>query len=124
MSSGSADGQVETVAEFKRRDGTFVFGCGALVVDARVVEQLVNAAVEHADVFGRARIPALDDAVRVAAREQLVDRVELAAVVLAARGRLERRLEAALLQVESEYFVTFTKERKKVRIINALKMRQ
>ena len=54
----------------------------------------------------RSRIPALDDALCVAASEQLVFRIELAAVVFRASRALERALEAALLEVEAKDLVS------------------
>lgn len=105
MSGRCADGEIERVAELDSGDGALLLG---RVV--AVIEEDVQAAVERGHwTWLRARIPALDDAVRVAAHEQLVMAIELATVVLvrAAALRLERRLKAALFQIETIDFVTF-----------------
>jgi len=101
VAGGGAHGQVEAVAELERRDGAGL--------ELRLGQQRVHVAVEHAHVpGGRARVPALHHAVRVAAREQLVHRVELAAVVLVAGGGGQRGVEAALLHVEAHDLVAET----------------
>ena len=99
MSSGRAHGQIKTVSVFESSDSA-VFIRGRLVL-----KQRRHVTVERANLFGRTRVPALHNTFRVAAHEQFMCRIKLAAVVLNTGRRLERSFEAALLQIEAVYFV-------------------